>query len=161
MSTTFISNFGLLVVLGTMLATSPCGAQTNAAPQVFKATIGGFLGTTYSVELRGDTLVYSVADGPKKASPKEVTPTTKQWNQFRRSLDEIKVWQWRTNYPNPGAYDGTQWSVDIRYPDRALKAEGDNNYPDRAGKPGGLKVTKTFGLYTAAIRKLLGGLEFQ
>jgi hypothetical protein len=63
----------LFLSLGTA---SPGPSETNAAPQSFTASIGGFLGPTYSVELRHGTVVYSVIDGPKKAAPRVVTPTT-------------------------------------------------------------------------------------
>ena len=145
-----------------MIATSSCGAETNAVPKSFKASIGGFLGPRYSVELRQGTLSYSAANGSRKTALKEVVPTAEQWREFRRFLDRINVWQWHTNYPNPGVDDGTQWSLDIQYPDRALKTQGDNNFPGREGKANGSpKMTKPFGSYTAAVKKLLDGLEFQ
>jgi len=47
---------------------------------------------------------------PKDQAVK-VTPTDQQWREFRRALDNVSIWQWRTNYPEPGFCDGTQWSL--------------------------------------------------
>jgi len=151
-----------LIGLVTVITSPSFAAETNAAPQSFRASIGGFLGVCYSVELREGSLYYLAADAPQKAQTLKLTPTSQQWREFRRALDDVGVWQWRTNYPNPGVYDGTQWSLEIRYGDRTLKTQGSNNFPGRAGKPSGSpKETKAFSAYAAAVKRLLGGKEFQ
>ena len=155
----------LLAVIISLRAVALCSsfaAETNAVPQSLRASVGGFLGTSYSVELRDGSLYYSAADGPTKTQPIRITPSAQQWQEFRRALESFGIWQWRTNYPNPGVYDGTQWAVEIRYSDCFLKAQGDNNFPGRGGKPSGSPtVTKAFSAYAAAVRKLLGGKEFR
>jgi hypothetical protein len=51
-------------------------------------------------------------------------PSPEQWAAFGRSLDEIDIWSWRSEYPNPGILDGTQWGLDIEYPDRSVHWHG-------------------------------------
>jgi hypothetical protein len=152
----------VFVCLGAIIPNSSVAAETNNVPESFTATIGGFFGTSYGVELRDGSLFYSVTSGSQKSKTVTITPTTQQWQEFRRALDDVKIWQWRTNYPNPGVFDGTQWSLSIQYHARTLKTQGCNNYPGRTGKPNGSPhVTKEFSAYTAAITRLLGGKEFQ
>jgi hypothetical protein len=137
-------------------------AATDLVPEKLKAEIGGFLGTSYSVELHNGVVRHSAAKPGEKADVKEVVPTVRQWRDFRRALDEINVWSWRTNYVDVRVCDGTAWSVEIRYSDRALDSKGSNSYPGRAGKRSARpEATRAFSSYLAAVKKLLGGLEFK
>ena len=131
-------------------------------PKRFTARIGGFLGASYSVELRDGALLYTSSEsGQRNQKHATLTPTAAQWRDFRQALDDLKVWQWRADYPRQGTVDGTQWMLDIAYADHALTAHGDNNYPDPTGKPtGSPDSTETFHRYLAAIRKLIGGKNF-
>jgi hypothetical protein len=159
----FLAHLAFLIIcLPGVIGASSIASEANVLPQNFKASVGGFLGTT-SVELREGALYYSLTYATQKTETVMVTPTVQQWREFRRALDEVNVWQWGTNYPNPGGvYDGTQWSLDIQYYDRALKTRGDNNFPGRKGKRSGSpKATKAFSAYTTAVKRLLGGKEFQ
>ncbi len=153
----------LLLMVSAVALCSTFAAGTNTIPQRFRSSIGGFLGATYNVEFRDGLLYYLAAEGLKKNQPVKITPSVQQWREFRRALDDLNIWQWRTNYPNSrGVRDGTQWSVEIEYSDRFLKTQGDNNFPGRGGKPSGSpSYTKAFSGYTTAVRKLLGGKEFQ
>ena len=91
-----------------------------------------------------------------------MAPTETQWVEFRRTLDELKVWRWRTEYPSNGIVDGTQWSLDIAFADRGIKTHGSNSYPDDAGKSNGEpEPTEAFKRYLEAVRKLTGGKSFQ
>jgi hypothetical protein len=143
-------------------ATLSIAAATNGIPKSLKAFIGGWLGPCYSVELRGGTLYYSATNTAHTPEFAKVIPTDQRWREFRHSLDLISVWQWQTNYANPGVYDGTQWVLELQYEDRILMSHGSNNFPDRNGKPSGSqKVTKAFASYAAAVKRLLDGKEFQ
>jgi len=139
------------------------GADLPPIPKHFSTSIGGFLGSSYQLELHGETLTYTTFGGghrdPQRAT---VTPTPAQWREFREALEGLKVWQWRADYPTNGTVDGTQWALDIAYADRALKTHGDNCYPDSTGKPNGKpEPTEAFNRYLAAIKKLTGGKIFQ
>jgi hypothetical protein len=125
-------------------------AEPPLVPKRFSADIGGFRPHSYSVELRDGTLTYTVyGRGHSNPDPTAITPTEAQWHEFRQTLDELQVWQWRAEYENPGALDGTGWSLDIAYADRGIKTSGSNSYPS------------AFKRYLAAIQQLLGGKSFE
>ncbi len=135
-------------------------------PEKFSAVIGGFLGSTYAVELRHGALHYTEKRGTSVGygviSSATVTPTRQQWQEFRKSIDQLNIWQWRADYPSRGVEDGTQWSLEIAYADHALKTHGDNSYPDARGRPySNPDSTKTFDRYLAAIKELIGGRSFE
>ena len=132
-------------------------------PERFTAYIGGFLGASYGIELRAGTLTYTSSDrGRQNTRHVRVKPTAAEWREFRQTLDDLKVWQWRPDYPRHGTVDGTQWSLDIAYADHAVKCRGDNSYPEANGTPNGKpESTPTFDRYLAAITKLIGGRDFR
>jgi hypothetical protein len=148
-----------LLATGTMIP----GAELPPIPKQFSASIGGFLGSSYQLELHGATLTYTASGrGHRDSQRATITPTPAQWREFREALDALKIWEWRPDYPTDGTVDGTQWALDIEYTDHVLKTQGSNCYPDATGKPNGKpESTKTFDLYLAAIKKLTGGKTFQ
>jgi hypothetical protein len=153
----------LAAALFLLLATAARPAvESSAIPTGFVARIGGFLGSSYSLELKGGTLTYTVSErGQTNVRHATITPTEAAWREFRKALDEAKVWQWRNDYPRAGVVDGTQWLFEISYSDRTLKSRGDNNYPDADGKPTGRpEFTPVFNRYLDAIKKLIGGKDF-
>jgi len=96
------------------------------------------MGVSYSVELHDGLLTYTIFGKWRiNAKQETITPTEAQWREFRQTLDDLRIWQWRTDYPSNGVVDGTQWSLDIAYADHTLHTHGDNNYPDHTGKPNG------------------------
>ncbi len=132
--------------------------EASVVPDRFSASIGGFMGESYSVEFRDGTLTHTMT-GLHYSSPEHtpIRPTEAQWREFRRALDALNVWQWPDDYPNPGVLDGSLWSFDISYSDRAVTTHGDNNYPDANGKPtNDPDPTKTFNRFLRTIRKLTG-----
>jgi hypothetical protein len=157
-----LTRFSIFAVFAFALTTA-FAAEPLQVPKRFTASIGGFLGSSYKVELRDGTLAYT-SSGPGRTNLKQktITPTATQWREFQRALDDLKVWEWRKEYPNRGIMDGTQWSLDIAFEDRPLQTHGDNCYPDDGGKPNrNPELTKSFIAYLAAIQKLLGGEPFQ
>ena len=70
---------------------------------------------------------------------------------------ELATSQWQSDYPNSGVMDGTQWQVEIVYPDQTVKAKGDNNFPEADGKPNlSPNWTPSFRKFVSALRTLLG-----
>ena len=134
-----------------------------AVPEHCVARIGGFMGSSYSVELHGDTLTYTATEADRRTTRRyEVKPTAAQWREFRQTLDDLGAWHWQKDYPNRGVDDGTQWLLEVQYADHALKTRGDNNYPDEAGRPNGQpQFTTPFNRYLAAVEKLTGGQTFR
>jgi hypothetical protein len=151
-----------IACLSAVIPDSSVAAEANNFPESFTAYIGGYFGTSYGVELRKGSLFYSVSSESRKSKAVKITPTARQWREFRRALDDANIWQWRADYTDPHICDGTNWSLSIQYHDRTLETHGCNSYPDRAGKPSGSSNgTKEFSAYTAAITRLLGGKAFQ
>lgn len=153
--------FVVLVAIGEAHFIS--AAEPSPIPTKFNAYVGGFMGASYSVELHDGILIYTASGlGHSNPKHKKITPTPPQWLEFRQTLDDLKVWQWRNEYPTDGTHDGTQWSLEIAYADRTLRSKGDNNYPDAAGKPNrSSETTKAFKRYLAAVQKLIGGETFK
>ena len=62
-----------------------------------RAYVGGYFGPSYSLELTDQTLFcLSLSDKLPGPASARVEPTAEQWRAFRRALDEINVWQWRS-----------------------------------------------------------------
>ena len=45
------------------------------------------------------------------------------------SADGVLGRVWHTLYEDPGATDGTNWTVDLKYPDKGISSGGSNNFP--------------------------------
>ena len=152
----------LLLAVALLCSPPLIASKTSAIPQRFHARIGGFMGYTYYVELQDGGLQYTRSGGGQKTMSARVRPTTEQWTEFRRELDALGIWRWRAHYTNPGVADGTQWSLDVAYPDRAIKTEGDNDYPGATANPSGVPSgSKVFARYLKAVQQLLGGRAFE
>jgi len=106
------------------------------------------MGPSYEVMLYEGVLTYSGIDGSYQTKA-ILIPTQEQWGEFRNTLDVLNIWDWCKSYIDRNCNDGTQWSLDIAYGDRKLRANGSNSYPE------------TFKGYLAAIEKLLGGRTFR
>lgn len=134
----------------------------GAIPRKFAARIGGMLSITFEVKFLDGVLVYSTERARKTSDPVKITPTADQWREFRAALDDLKVWKWEADYINRKVHDGTQWSLEIEYPDHLIKASGSNSYPEDDGRSNGQpQMTPAFGRYLAAVEKLLGGKPFK
>ncbi len=138
--------------------------DADAGPKKLVASVGGFLADSYSVELRNGALVYKAMKGvskKRKETSIEITPTPEQWRDFRRSLDDLKVWKWDSHYFNPGVTDGIIWTLEVEYHDHRIKTIGRNSYPDDTGVASDSpRQTKAFQRYLAAVEKLLGDKPF-
>lgn len=125
-------------------------------PKTFTANIRPGWTPSCSLELQGNSVLYSKDAGPDKTTIK-VTPTREQWRAFRRALDEQNVWRWRAKYFR-SVSDSTAWSIHIEYPDRSLTAEGYAAFPARSDDPSLPKYA--FARYRLAIQKLIGDRPF-
>jgi hypothetical protein len=120
------------------------------------------MGYTYEVQLQEGGLQYTRLGGGQKPRHVRVRPTIEQWREFRRELDGIGVWRWRAHYSSPGVSDGTQWTLDVVYPDRAVSAQGNNDYPAATPDASGVSSgSKAFTRYLKAVQRLLGGRAFE
>ena len=132
-------------------------------PKTLRISVGGYTGSSYSVELCDGKLRYEATEyGHANPRSEVIAPTEEQWAQFRSALDSCRVWQWQPDYPNPGVTDGTRWEVEVVYDDAALLSHGDNNYPKAGGKPSGdAEGSREFSRLMRAVRALLGGRPFR
>ena len=125
-------------------------------PTNFYISIGGYMGTSYCVEMEDGYLTYKTFDlGYKNRKKSKIIPTFQQWKTFWHQIDTLNIWDWKSNYPNPGICDGTQWKVEIYYDDKQLKSCGDNNYPGVS-----TRSKQMFQKFFEALRNLLGGVSF-
>lgn len=152
-----------LFLVATLFCCASFGAEPSPVPENLSTLIGRFHCSTYVVELRDGTLHYTerkwlAAPGEKPIASTTITPTTEQWHEFRKSLDQLDIWRWRPAYHNNAVADGDHWKLEIQYADHTLKTEGSNNYPDEAGAP--ISTTEVFDRFRASVERLLGGKTF-
>ncbi|MFK5921467.1 MAG: hypothetical protein QM496_04765 [Verrucomicrobiota bacterium] len=130
--------------------------NTVIHPDSFEASIGGFLGESYRVELQSEgTLVYlhnsqTFTSGPG-TEKSQIKVTGEQWREFRKALDAASVWNWKEEYTDHGVHDGTQWHLRIKYSDASIYSHGSNNSPSK----------RQYERYLKAVVTLLGGRKFQ
>jgi hypothetical protein len=138
----------------------------KALPERLSISIGGYFGPCYSVTLEKGRLTYrylrSAAEppSPEDLPPnEEIMPSAKQWQTFRRALDRLNVWCSQERYLDPGVCDGTNWSVEIAYTDKAIVSGGSNCFPDRNGEALGIATEsndRTFAKFCRAVAQLIG-----
>lgn len=129
--------------------------NAHGYPTLFSVSIGGFTGSSFSIENSENGLRYASFDyGYSLNSTEEIVPTVEEWQAFKRALDKIGVWEWEHEYPNPGICDGTSWCVKIRWGNMNVFSHGSNNYPGRDHN------SSEFEAFLKAVRKLIGGKDF-
>ena len=105
----------------------------NSYPKSFLFGIGGYLGDTYSVELKDGQLctsAYGPHDTPKEPTNPFPKPTESEWQVFWKELDRIGVWDWKEHYTcSELIMDGTSWILEIDYNGKSLKTGGSNAFP--------------------------------
>ena len=128
--------------------------------------IGGYMGTSYSVELKRGALLYKCwADRSGEEEKHRIKPSPEAWTKFWRRLDEVGIWSWSGSYQTSRRIlDGTGWSVEISVAGRSVEAHGCNAYPPssprakRPREPG--ESGSRFNEFCEAVTELLGGHVF-
>src|SRR4051812_49702931 len=116
-------------------ATSGSAGEPSGVPDKFSAHIGGFLGASYGVELKDGILSYTKSSrGGSAREQKTITATAAQWREFRQSLDDLKVWQWRAGDSTPRGLGGTPGGLGICYSDPTPYPRGSDKYPHDTGQ---------------------------
>lgn len=130
-------------------------------PITFNASIGGYPGGFSKIELYGDTLISAKYDIDfELIRSKSIRPSKKKWKAFIKKIDELGIWEWKCEYPNPGVMDGTQWGVEIQYEDKKLCSHGDNSYPGMNGSCSS-DVTTEFKIFLQSVDILFEELHFR
>ena len=76
-------------------------------------------------------------------------------------MDQLDVWSWESDYEDPGATDGTNWTVDLKYPDKGISSGGSNNFPGEEAYNEDEDEDTYFNEFLRAVSGLLGSLTFQ
>lgn len=131
--------------------------EKNIIPVHFETYIGGFMSNTYLVSLEGNEIVYKVFS----MAPVEelrIKPSIEQWSIFKKTLDNLNIWQWQKKYINEDIRTGgdVSWFLSIQYEGqkRTLKVIGINAFPDENGQLS-IKETLVFNTYLIAMETLL------
>ncbi|CAK0750502.1 hypothetical protein CCP4SC76_2130001 [Gammaproteobacteria bacterium] len=132
-------------------------------PKRLHINIGGFMGRSYSVQLRRGKLEYKWCGMGFSNWKTEIVPVTdRQWSVFRVTLDSFNIWCWEREYPDTGVCDGTHWYLNIVYADKSLRSEGHNNFPGHdATELCESEEPTVFDRFTKAVQFLVGGRDFQ
>jgi hypothetical protein len=115
------------------------GSKMALIPERLSISIGGHFGQSYSIELENGSLTYSHSKPVQQFPPKwdsgseTIRPAEDQWQAFRGALDRLNVWCWQPKYFEP-VCDGTGWSIEIVYADKAIVSGGTNCFPGRGGR---------------------------
>ena len=151
-----ISTICLAALLATALRPALAEEQREV-PKKFAASIEHASHGRYSIELDGSALLYRAS----WSQTIRISPTLGQWREFRRTINDIDLWRWRSRYDR-SVSDGEQWSLYIEYSDRSKSTQGYASYPEEAARSGGcLRTTvKPFTRFRYAVQKLLGDRPF-
>jgi len=132
----------------------------NLTPTQLLVHIGGFGGPNYSVELKGDTVIYQATGaGISREKNVSIHPDQATWSRFLKEINEAKLYRWSKDYPNHGVMDGTQWSITMEIDGRKIYSRGSNNYPtdgNEAKPTNSAENSRSFNLFCEAISHLVG-----
>jgi hypothetical protein len=109
----------------------PVARRPSPKPDIFRASIGGYMGTSYACQLTPKGLVYERWEGGVPAAPRElVTPTDDEWQAFTDALVKAGAEAWAPRYvPDSPVMDGTHWSLAVQGAHVVVASGGDNAYP--------------------------------
>src|SRR4051794_37936894 len=107
-----LSQLVLFIVFGA--ACEAADTPSKVSPITFVASLQGFAGASYKVEMTASGDVTYLANPHTFTSAPGTTRTkirveADRWALFRRRLDAAKVWSWRSDYVNSTVADGTVW----------------------------------------------------
>jgi hypothetical protein len=87
--------------------------------------------------MKDNELLYRVYEEENDDDYREIVinPTDQEWQAFKQTLDEIGVWNWQDEYPNPDQNENAPWFVEIKWGNRKIKSFGESNYPIVDGDP--------------------------
>jgi len=119
-------------------------------PTILKADVGGYMGSSFTVQLRATSLHYASSAHAREFDHHEtISVAAATWTRFAARLDELEVWQWADSYEDEGVLDGTSWEVVIEWGERGIRSSGFNAYP------------ANWEVFCSAMEQLLGGRAFR
>ena len=97
------------------------------------ASVGGYMGYSFSVDIdfkKGSAKYDVYENGYKAKSSETVILSESKIETFLKTLEKVKITEWKENYPNPGIMDGTNWGIGINFgSSKKFSSSGDNAYP--------------------------------
>ena len=135
-------------------------------PEKLSLYIGGYMGTSCSVELKRGALLYKCwSDSSEGEEKHRIKPSPEAWAKFWGTLDDLGFWSWSGSYrPSSIILDGTSWSVELFVGDRSVEAHGCNAYPPSSSKAKRARELgesgSRFNEFCEAVGELLGGRDF-
>lgn len=117
-------------------ACTTAGGFVPAKPDKFLIYVGQLSSGVTMLSLEKDELVLQQTieeDGKKRASEKRYHPSADQWKRFKTDLDNMKVWNWYSNY-DPGSNvvvqtEGPQWKVTFQFGEQLVQSQGNTVFP--------------------------------
>lgn len=96
----------------------------------FKASVGGFFGPSYEVDLDFKNMQF-IWNGREDEAQDIITKTINEYDckSIIEQLKSINLLDWKSKYLEPDICDGTQWSVDIEAGGKIIHKYGSNRYP--------------------------------
>jgi hypothetical protein len=101
----------------------------------FSASVGGYMGNSFSVaiDFKKASAKYAFYEhGYKLKNSETVLLSESKIEDLIKTLDKIKIIEWKARYPNPGIFDGTNWGLEIIFGDnKKFSSSGDNAFPGK------------------------------
>jgi len=162
------ASLSLYLLLSTAVAAAAAPAKPDIpasmkAPDIFVVHVGGFLGSSYSAQLKDRKVIYRKTARGKLVAEKAISVSAGQWQKFWTVMNEIHLEKWAKRYDNQNVADGTQWSISMRVNGKKYESGGSNNFPgdlDPAKGNNSPQSSERFKRLLKALRDLLGGVEF-
>ncbi len=109
----------------------PVSRRPSPKPDIFRAFIGGYMGSWYSCELTPGGLLYKCSERGLAATLEElITPTDDEWRAFTEALLKAGAEGWAPHYtPDAVVMDGTHWSVTVQGRSISVASGGANASP--------------------------------
>lgn len=134
-------------------------------PRKLEAHIGGVLGWSFSASLTDQGVEYvEYAENYVPMAAKILSPTTAQWQALRKTMDQVELWRWNTEYINPYVKDGTSWEFVCAWDDQSIRTGGSNAFPsdpDACLTTHNQSESVRFDSLLRAFSNLLGGAPFE
>lgn len=96
-------------------------------------SVGGYMGSSFSVaiDFKKASAKYAFYEhGYKLKNFVTVLLSESKIETFLKSLNKLKITEWKEHYPNPGILDGTNWGLEIKFDNnKKFTSSGDNAYP--------------------------------
>lgn len=105
--------------------------RENWKPKKLKFSIGGYGGDIFILEWRKKGLALESEGMSGLLAPTDVFvhPDKKAWVNFWQAMDQIRVWEWASDY-SAYVFDGTSWSLKLSYGNKTIETHGHMAFPD-------------------------------